>query len=163
MKKISSLLFAILLFGITSSITGAQVNEPVRAGIEKIAEAPPGIVATCEVNFSDNLVQMLPGDSRLISAYEKTGTTFKPHALVMADYTTLVATDISGLSKGSLFLPISCNHQYKYLSESGNTSKPHALVMADYTTLVATDISVLSNRSLFLPISIDQVEEILPA
>lgn len=165
MKKISSLLFAILLFGITSSITGAQVNEPVRAGIEKIAEAPPGIVTTCEVNFSDNLVQMIPGDSRLISAYEKTGTTSKPQALVMANYTTLVATDISGLTNRSLFLPISCT-QTNYdatISIDAIHSKPPALVMADYTTLVATDISELANRSLFLPVSIDKVEESPPA
>ena len=94
-----------LLFGISMSITGPQVNEPVKTGIEKIAKAPPGIVATCYENLSNNTAEM-PCDFRLISNYETTGTISKPQALVMADYTTLVATDLSVLTNRSLFLPL---------------------------------------------------------
>lgn len=108
MKRFSTILIAFLLYSSAMSITGPQGNEPVKSCIEKIAESPPGIVATYPVEIGDNPVYVMQGDFRLISDYETTGTPSKPLALVMAP-TTSVATDYSVLMNRSLFLPQNIN------------------------------------------------------
>ena len=143
------------------SITGAQVNEPWHTGIEKIAEAPPGMHLTCAGCLSDNPAYVLE-ESRLICAYETNATTaIKPLALDMATISASAVTDYSSvLTNSTLFLPNS-DQTKLYKNENNYTEnnvakaqrdgiKPPALDMAT-SALPNGFTGYLASSRLFLP------------